>query len=49
MNLLLEPLTYYQKGENMDAQVGASQLLSQLAVLLPFGYAFGRAFCAIRN
>lgn len=33
----------------MDAQVGASQLLSQLAVLLPFGYAFGAGMVSAVN
>jgi len=33
----------------MDAQVGASQLLSQVAVLLPFGYAFGAGMVSAVN
>ena len=33
----------------MDAQVGASQMLSQLAVLLPFGYAFGAGMVSAVN
>jgi len=33
----------------MDAQVGVSQLLSQLAVLLPFGYAFGAGMVSAVN
>ncbi len=33
----------------MDAQVGASQLLSQLAVLLPVGYAFGAGMVSAVN
>jgi cytochrome c-type biogenesis protein len=49
MNLLLEPLEFFKKGENMDAQVGATQLLSQLAVLLPVGYAFGAGMVSAVN
>lgn len=33
----------------MDTQVGVSQLLSQLAVLLPFGYAFGAGMVSAVN
>ena len=33
----------------MDAQVGASEFLSQLAVLLPVGYAFGAGMVSAVN
>jgi cytochrome c biogenesis protein CcdA len=33
----------------MDAQVGATEFLSQLAVLLPVGYAFGAGMVSAVN
>ncbi len=47
--LIVRSVEIFNKGESMDAQVGASQMLSQLAVLLPVGYAFGAGMVSAVN